>query len=147
MRSMFYKYDREIDDKKYPPMKPGEPPKKADGSVGAEDLLNAKGDCLGVKASADAPFALHFRIEGEVEGGSVEELLETCSFSLTLIHGRSGEDVCSIGCEAEDGGVKATVDPGALGLSAGIYRMRLEMLDGEELYTLFSRGDGILSLR
>lgn len=148
MKSMFYKYDRDIEDKGYPPMKPVCERKEADCLSGGRPLLNAKGDSIGVKASCDSPFVLYFAIEGEVEGSSVAELLSECALDLKLIHGKTGEEVGSIACEPlEDlDGVKATIDPGALGLEPNAYRMRLELSDGEGLYTLFSEKDGILSL-
>lgn len=148
MRSMFYKYDRDMEEKPYPPMSPTDVPKSADGFSGARPVFNAKGDSIGVKASCDSPFDLYFAIEGEVEGSSVAELLAECSLDLKLIHGKTGEEVGSIACEPlEDlSGVKATIDPGAIGLGPNVYRLRLELSDGEGLYTLFSEKDGFLSL-
>ena len=146
-RDMFYEYEHNINKKEYPPMRPIDHPKKAISVHGAELLRNVKGDVLGVKAKANSDFTLYFYIDGEVEDGSVEELIDASEFFLQII----GADDEAIG---EFKGEKYSSDTIKFDMGAsddsmpfGNYRMRLVMNYNLMPYELFSEKDAILSIQ
>lgn len=147
MRDMFYNYEHNIADKDYPPMKPREGYKEAGDFSGADLIYNIKGDILGVRAKIDQPFKLYFYLDGEVEDGSLTELMSEASFYVQIYHNKSNELLGEIKADADvENTLVAQIDPAEFDMSYGVYRLKLIMNYDMSDYELFSGDSGILSI-
>lgn len=145
MRSMFYNYEHDIDKKIYPPIKLCGCPENSNTFSSAQLLRNAAGKMLGVAATSDTPFTLYFYLDGEVEDGSIVELLDTAKFFLRIYSSKSDELISEILAEAySDDTVSVQVDPHQYNLNYGTYRLQLMMQYQDRDYELFSKESAIL---
>lgn len=147
MRDMFYNYEHNIADKEYPPMKPRESHKHAIDFSGADLIYNIKGDILGIRAKIDQPFKLYFYLDGEVEDGSITELMSEATFYIQIYHNKSNELLGELKADIDiDNTLVAQIDPAEFNMSYGVYRLKLIMNYNMSDYELFSRDSGILSI-
>lgn len=147
MRDMFYNYEHNIADKEYPPMKPKEPHKHATDFSGADLIYNIKGDILGIRAKIDQPFRLYFYLDGEVEDGSITELMSEAVFYIQIYHNKSNELLGELKADTDiDNTLVAQIDPAEFNMSYGVYRLKLIMNYNMCDYELFSRDSSILSI-
>jgi len=147
MKDMFYNYDHDINKKEYPPAPRHHIPKNADSFSGVKILRNALGDTLGVVAKQNSIFDLYFYLDGEVEGGSVADLIADATFRLEII-GKDQKVFYSFPAEIYSlDTLRVQViasDEDSFGY--GVYKLKLIMtLDGDD-FTMLSENNAILSI-
>lgn len=142
---MFYNYEHDIDKKIYPPIEPCNCPENSNTFSSVQLLRTVAGKMLGVAATSDTPFTLYFYLDGEVEDGSIVELLDTAKFFLRIYSSKSDELIGEILAGAySDDTVSVQVDPHQYNLSCGTYRLQLIMQYQDRNYELFSKESAIL---
>lgn len=147
MRSMFYNYEHDIDKKIYPPIESCDCPENSNTFSNVQLLINAAGKMLGVTATSSTPFTLYFYLDGEVEDGSIVELLDAAKFFLRIYSSKSDELIGEISADVySDDTISAQIDPYRYNLNHGIYRLQLIMRYQDRDYELFSKESAILSI-
>lgn len=144
MRDMFYNYEHDINKKDFPMIHFDNRHKISENYHGLDYVWNAAGDILGVKADRNSTFDVYFYLDGEVEGGTLEELIDAAEFYLEIFNAK-GKVIESLEAEkSANNTLKITVEANDSKLPNGIYKLRLNMTYENQTYTLFKENDAIL---
>jgi len=155
MRNMFYNYDNNIPNnssKSYPNngKYPKEINKQANSFHGAKLLKDKKGNVLGIEATRNSIFRLFFSLEGVVNTGTIQDLLENTDVFFEILDVNHN---VLLECDVEIFSLYNMVSVEIIATEDGPltgghnYKMHLyTILDGIT-YDLFSENNGVLYIK
>lgn len=159
MHDMFFNYDHKIKtvcdeciyecDRAHPPIfcHLYKDKKELSHESGPKLIYNINNEILGVMARENSTFRLFFTVAPDDQAKFIDALNLTV-FKLTIFN-RIHKPVVEVPAKLylDDGLITVELASNSDGpLTAGIYRMRLDMINGDNRYALFAENDGVLSI-